>query len=133
MKDLGAAVDDFRNRGFAVEYGRRRNPINALAYFGEGPYLELLAGTGTPKALKKLTALVGGAPLAGSQPACRLGRVRRGPVRAVPGGRRRPVPLCRPLPGRRRPGARPAPHGHRRPYAALPGLLPRRPGPSLFS
>ena len=60
VKDLGAAVDDFRNRGFAVEYGRRRNPINALAYFGEGPYLELLARTGTPKALKKLTALVGG-------------------------------------------------------------------------
>ena len=60
VKDLDAAVVDFRNRGFAVEYGRRRNPINALAYFSEGPYLELLARTGTPRVLKRLTALVGG-------------------------------------------------------------------------
>lgn len=60
VKDLDAAVDDFRNRGFAVEYGRPKNPINALAYFSEGPYLELLARTGTPRVLKRLTALVGG-------------------------------------------------------------------------
>ena len=60
VTDLDAGVDDFRARGFAVEYGRPKNPINALAYFSEGPYFELLARTGTPKVLKKLTALVGG-------------------------------------------------------------------------
>ena len=32
-------------KGFAVQYGRKKNPINALIYFSNGPYIELLDGT----------------------------------------------------------------------------------------
>lgn len=59
VKDLQTGVEEFRARGFAVEYGRARNPINALVYFSSGPYLELLVRTGAPRVLKRLSALVG--------------------------------------------------------------------------
>lgn len=60
VRDLDSAVHDFRARGFTVEYGRRRKPINALVYFSSGPYLELLARTGTPRVVKRLSAFVTG-------------------------------------------------------------------------
>ncbi|ACL18661.1 conserved hypothetical protein [Desulfitobacterium hafniense DCB-2] len=56
---LQQAVEDFRRRGFEVEYGTKRRPYNALIYFSEGPYLELLASTGMPKPLKRLLRFFG--------------------------------------------------------------------------
>ena len=40
---LEGAVQKFRNLGYHVEYGSKQNPQNALIYFSEGPYIELLA------------------------------------------------------------------------------------------
>lgn len=37
VSDLKEAVEEYRQKGFAVEYGRAKNPINALIYFSEGP------------------------------------------------------------------------------------------------
>ena len=42
VPDLAEAVARFQAEGFAVEYGSKTNPHNALIYFSEGPYIELL-------------------------------------------------------------------------------------------
>lgn len=56
---LDEAVREYREKGFTVEYGKTKNPYNALVYFSEGPYLELLAGTGLPDFVKKLLRFFG--------------------------------------------------------------------------
>ena len=40
--NLKAAFKAFKKLGFNVEYGSRSKPHNALIYFSEGPYIELL-------------------------------------------------------------------------------------------
>lgn len=40
--NLEETVVQFRQDGFKVEYGSYKNPHNALIYFSEGPYIELL-------------------------------------------------------------------------------------------
>ncbi|MGP1507602.1 MAG: VOC family protein [Sphaerochaeta sp.] len=52
VEQLDKAVQEYREKGFAVEYGRKKNPINALIYFSNGPYIELLDGTRMPGAAK---------------------------------------------------------------------------------
>ena len=42
VNDLNKSVEDFKNQGFRVEYGSKKHPHNALIYFSEGPYIELL-------------------------------------------------------------------------------------------
>lgn len=42
VNDLQKAVSHFREQGFHVEFGSKRRPTNALIYFSEGPYIELL-------------------------------------------------------------------------------------------
>ena len=42
VNDLQSAVSHFREQGFHVEFGSKRRPTNALIYFSEGPYVELL-------------------------------------------------------------------------------------------
>lgn len=59
VNNLQAAVEEWRKKGFEVEYGRKNNPINAVIYFSEGAYIELLQNTGTPKIVKFLTKLFG--------------------------------------------------------------------------
>lgn len=59
VPDLEKAVEEYRKKGFAVEYGKVKNPINALIYFSEGPYIELLAGSQMPAVFKKLFRLFG--------------------------------------------------------------------------
>lgn len=59
VEQLDRAVREYRERGFAVEYGGRKNPINALIYFSEGPYLELLDGTRMPAAVKTFMRAIG--------------------------------------------------------------------------
>lgn len=59
VNDLDAAVQEWKNKGFAVEYGREKNPYNALIYFSEGAYIELLQDTKIPKIVKLLCKLFG--------------------------------------------------------------------------
>ena len=40
--NLSEAVKQFEEEGFKVEYGSKDNPSNALIYFSEGPYIEIL-------------------------------------------------------------------------------------------
>ena len=40
--NLSEAVKQFEEEGFKVEYGSKYNPSNALIYFSEGPYIEIL-------------------------------------------------------------------------------------------
>lgn len=42
-RTLEEAVNKFRDLGFKVEFGSKEHPHNALIYFSEGPYIELLA------------------------------------------------------------------------------------------
>lgn len=59
VKNLHQAVEEWRNKGFEVEYGRSKDPINALIYFSEGAYIELLERTGIPKIAKFLSKIFG--------------------------------------------------------------------------
>ncbi|MBP1737684.1 MAG: hypothetical protein H6Q60_1565 [Oscillospiraceae bacterium] len=59
VQNLDKGVEEFRKRGFEVEYGKEKKPINALIYFSEGPYIELLAGSNMPAFFKKLFRLFG--------------------------------------------------------------------------
>lgn len=45
--------------GFIVEYGKNKTPNNALIYFSEGAYLEILEKTSMPKAFKTILKLTG--------------------------------------------------------------------------
>lgn len=59
VNDLHRAVEDYREKGFTVEYGKKKNPRNALIYFSEGPYIEILDGTHMLGFLKRLLRLLG--------------------------------------------------------------------------
>ncbi|HCD43334.1 MAG TPA: VOC family protein [Lachnoclostridium sp.] len=59
VDDLYRAVKEFKEKGFEVEYGAEKNPYNAIIYFSEGPYLELLASTGMPKFMKSILRMFG--------------------------------------------------------------------------
>lgn len=56
VSDLPRAVAELSGRGLAVEYGSATRPRNALAYFSQGPYLELLRDTGAPRLLGALAS-----------------------------------------------------------------------------
>ena len=59
VKDLDGAVERYTQEGFVVEYGKAKNPYNAVVYFSTGPYLELLARTGMPAFIKWFLKLLG--------------------------------------------------------------------------
>lgn len=59
VQNLEKAVEEYREKGFTVEYGRAKNPINALIYFSNGPYIELLAGSQMPSFFKGMFRLFG--------------------------------------------------------------------------
>ena len=46
--NLAEAVEKFQNQGFTVEYGSKSNPHNALIYFSNGPYIEILEKAAIP-------------------------------------------------------------------------------------
>ncbi|MEY8352024.1 VOC family protein [Lachnospiraceae bacterium 54-53] len=52
VDDLYQAVEEFKGKGFEVEYGTKKKPYNAIIYFSDGPYLELLASSGMPRFMK---------------------------------------------------------------------------------
>ena len=39
---LSKSVKKFQDEGFKGEYGSKHNPKNALIYFSDGPYIEIL-------------------------------------------------------------------------------------------
>ncbi|MBQ8914532.1 MAG: VOC family protein [Lachnospiraceae bacterium] len=59
VKDLDRAVKQWQSKGFTVEYGRTKNPMNALIYFSEGPYIELLKDGGMSLASRKIMRFFG--------------------------------------------------------------------------
>lgn len=59
VNDLQKAVEEYREKGFSVEYGSAKRAYNAIIYFSDGPYLELLASTGMPEMMKRLLCLSG--------------------------------------------------------------------------
>jgi len=59
VKDLDAAVKEWREKGFTVEYGRTKKPMNALIYFSEGPYIELLKDGGMSSIARRIMRLFG--------------------------------------------------------------------------
>lgn len=59
VDDLDEAVKEYTDKGFKVEYGKRKNPYNALIYFAEGPYLELFHWSGMPSFVKLILNLIG--------------------------------------------------------------------------
>ena len=42
VDNLHESVNSFKERGFNVEFGSKHDPKNALIYFSEGPYIELI-------------------------------------------------------------------------------------------
>ena len=59
VRDLDKGVREWQEKGFAVEYGTAKKPYNAIIYFSEGPYIELLASTGMPAFFKRLLRMTG--------------------------------------------------------------------------
>lgn len=59
VDNLNASVNDFKAQGFHVEYGSKRNPHNALIYFSEGPYIELLEKAPVSSLSKLILRLIG--------------------------------------------------------------------------
>lgn len=59
VHDLDKAVKEWRDKGFVVEYGKEKNPYNALIYFSKGPYLELFQNSGMPGFIKGLLRVFG--------------------------------------------------------------------------
>lgn len=59
VNNLDEAVNEYAKKGFTVEYGKKKNPCNAIIYFAEGPYLELLHNTGMPSFAKKIFKFIG--------------------------------------------------------------------------
>lgn len=59
VNDLDKAVREWTDKGFVVEYGRKKNPINAIIYFKEGPYVELYNNCGMPYIAKKILRIFG--------------------------------------------------------------------------
>ncbi|WP_299119166.1 VOC family protein [uncultured Tenacibaculum sp.] len=59
VKNLDAGVEKFRQEGFTVEYGTKKKPYNAIIYFSEGPYLELIGAIKLPSIISFLMKLFG--------------------------------------------------------------------------
>ena len=59
VNDLNKSVNEFIKEGFHVEFGSKKNPHNALIYFSEGPYIELIKAPPVSKFSKMLLKLMG--------------------------------------------------------------------------
>ena len=57
--NLEECVVNFKNMGFEVEFGSKTNPHNALIYFSEGPYIEILKKAPIPFYINLLLRVVG--------------------------------------------------------------------------
>ena len=59
VKDLDKAVKEWEDKGFIVEYGKSKNPYNALIYFADGPFIELFKFNGLPRFLRPILKAIG--------------------------------------------------------------------------
>ena len=59
VNNLNKSVNEFIKKGFHVEFGSKKNPHNALIYFSEGPYIELIEKAPVSKFSKSLLKLIG--------------------------------------------------------------------------
>ena len=59
VNDLDKAVKAWQEKGFVVEYGKKKNPYNALIYFPTGAFIELFAFNGMPKFVNRILTAVG--------------------------------------------------------------------------
>ena len=59
VDDLDQAVKEWTDKGYVVEYGKKKKPYNALIYFKEGPYIELFKCCGIPTFAKKIIKVIG--------------------------------------------------------------------------
>lgn len=57
--NLQDSFNKFRELGFKVEYGTKKAPHNALVYFSQGPYIELLEKAPVSRFIKILLRLIG--------------------------------------------------------------------------
>lgn len=57
VDNIQEAVEKWQKAGFVVEYGRAKKPYNAIIYFSEGPYIELLSNTNMPFIIRPLLKL----------------------------------------------------------------------------
>ena len=57
--NLEASFKEFEKLGYKVVYGSRKKPHNALIYFSEGPYIELLEKAPVSSFLKEILRLLG--------------------------------------------------------------------------
>lgn len=59
VNNLNESVNDFKNQGFHVEYGSKYHPHNAIIYFSEGPYIELIEKAPISLFLKFILKIIG--------------------------------------------------------------------------
>lgn len=59
VDNLRSGFEHFKNKGFEIEYGSKRNPQNALIYFSQGPYIEVLEKVNLPLYAKLYLKLIG--------------------------------------------------------------------------
>lgn len=59
VDDLEKGVKLFNDKGFKVEYGSEKNPHNALVYFNDGSYVEILKSMGFTKPLAFILRRIG--------------------------------------------------------------------------
>ena len=57
--DLKKTFKEFEKSGFKVEYGSKKKPHNALIYFSEGPYIEILEKAPVSSFMKLILRLIG--------------------------------------------------------------------------
>ncbi len=57
--NLYESVEYFKKKGFTVEFGSKVNPHNALIYFSEGPYIEIIQKAPISTFLKFILKLIG--------------------------------------------------------------------------
>ena len=57
--DLKKTFIEFEKSGFKVEYGSKTKPHNALIYFSEGPYIEILEKAPVSSFIKLILRLIG--------------------------------------------------------------------------
>ena len=57
--DLKKTFKEFEKSGFKVEYGSKKKPHNALIYFSEGPYIEILEKAPVSSFMKLILRFIG--------------------------------------------------------------------------
>ena len=57
--DLKKTFKEFEKSGFKVEYGSKTKPHNALIYFSEGPYIEILEKAPVYSFIKLILRFIG--------------------------------------------------------------------------